>query len=147
MDAFLPEHNEEKLLLFGYAIASPFFISVLRGLYFFLKTGNPCDFVCVIGCTVSLGVLWQTGPQLIDDTVNPITSTSPLPPITAAQNLFHQSLTIVDMHADSLLWSYRISTYGQARVTWIFLACWRVTLPFKPLQLSQNHPITQEYEF
>ena len=107
MDAFLPEHNEEKLLLFGYAIASLFFISVLRGLYIFLKTGNPCDFVFVIGCTVSLGVLWQTGPQLIDDTVNPITSTSPLPPITAAQNLFHQSLTIVDFHADSLLWSYR----------------------------------------
>jgi membrane dipeptidase len=102
-------HEDNHLFLFGYSLGFLLLLSLARGLYVFLRKGNPCDVVFVVGCTISLGILWNHGPELIDTTLNRINTTTmanyPLPSL--AQNQFHQSLHVVDMHADSLLWTHR----------------------------------------
>jgi membrane dipeptidase len=105
---FIPETDEQKLRVLGSALGFLLLLSVLRGMHIFLKTGNPCDVYMVVGSTIALGVLWQSGPTLVDETLNNIAVVSnKLPIVTAEHDQFHRSLNVVDMHADSLLWSYR----------------------------------------
>ena len=55
-------HEDNHLFLFGYSLGFLLLLSLGRGLYVFLRKGNPCDVVFVVGCTISLGILWNHGP-------------------------------------------------------------------------------------
>jgi len=58
-----------------------------------------------LGLFVIFGVL----PGLTDRNINTLDRTQPLPEISAAAQTLHDSLMIVDLHADSLLWRRDLS--------------------------------------
>ena len=120
--------SESHLLLICSALALLLTLSLLRGLTVFLRTGNPCDSFFIVGATIALGVCWQSLPLMVDETFNQVivppfnhaasassasassasaSSASSASASSASINLFHQSLTIVDLHASTLLWSHR----------------------------------------
>ena len=116
--------SESHLLLVCSALALLLTLSLLRGLTVFLRTGNPCDSIFIVGATIALGVCWQSLPLIVDETFNQVivppfnqraaassVSSASVPSSasvsSASINLFHQSLTIIDLHANTLLWSHR----------------------------------------
>ena len=71
-------------------------------------------------------VLFFAGlPALVDRALNRVAGTPPPAPSERAEALF-DSLRVVDLHADPLLWQRDLAErLGQAR--WICRACWKAT--------------------
>ena len=73
----------------------------------------------VVGLAIALlAAIFAFGPAFVEKRFNPITNVSERPPTESIQEL-HRSLTIVDLHADSLLWGRELSesaSYGHVDI-------------------------------
>lgn len=58
--------------------------------------------IAIVVVCIAIAFLWQV-PQLVDESQNKVLAKPPYP-ASAAANALHKQLTIVDLHADSLLW-------------------------------------------
>lgn len=68
--------------------------------------------------TATIFIFFSVGPAFVAKHFNPINS-KPLLPINPSSQALHQSLSIVDLHADSLLWGRdlsKLSNYGHVDV-------------------------------
>ncbi len=75
-------------------------------------------FALVALCTAFIIILFAMGPALVAKRFNPTVSRA-FQPIAPASQALHQSLTIADLHADSLLWGRNLAqsaSYGHVDI-------------------------------
>ena len=124
--------SESHLLLVCSALALLLTLSLLRGLTVFLRTGNPCDSIFIVGATIALGVCWQSLPLIVDETFNQVivppfnhaaaassVSSASVPSVSSASVsvCLHQSLpSITDYYWSSCKYIVMVSSWYKSKI-------------------------------